>query len=81
MKKYTSTIARLYESEAGFIKIESGETYLSKRGTKLRISNIFIDASSQIPDVYVEYSFETEDGQKGEEKNRFTVVVDMLRNS
>lgn len=81
MKKYTSEIGKLYESEAGFTKIEIGNTYTSKKGTKLTIKNIYIAATSLVPDVYVDYDFETQDGQKGEENNRFSVVVDMLRNS
>jgi hypothetical protein len=81
MKTYTQNIGKLYEAEAGFEKIENGRTYISKKGTKLKIKSIYINASSLVPDVYVDYDYETTDGQKGEEKNRFSVVVDMLRNS
>jgi hypothetical protein len=81
MKTYTQNIGKLYEAEAGFEKIENGRTYISKKGTKLKIKSIYINASSLVPDVYVDYDYETADGQKGEEKNRFSVVVDMLRNS
>lgn len=81
MKKYTSNFNKLFEAEAGFEKIERTKTYISKKGTKLKINDIYIDANSLVPDVYVDYDFETQEGQKGTEKNRFTVVVDMLRNS
>jgi hypothetical protein len=80
MKSYKNNIGKLYE-EVGFEKIESGKTYISKKGMKLKVKDIYINASSLVPDVYVEYDYETPEGSKGEEKNRFTVVVDMLRNS
>lgn len=81
MKSYTTGIGKLYESEAGFDKLEIGNTYTSKKGTKITIKNVIIDAYSLVPDVMVYYEYESEEGQKGEEHNRFTVVVDMLRNS
>jgi len=81
MKKYTTEIGKLYESEAGFDKIEAGKTYTSKKGSTLTIKEIYIDANSLVPDVYAVYDFKTEEGQEGSETNRFTVLVDMLRNS
>jgi len=80
LKKYSS-IEKLNEAEAGFTTIKVGDTYTSKKGMKMTIKEIFINAESLAPDAYVSYSFETQDGQTGEETNRFTVVVDMLRNS
>jgi hypothetical protein len=80
MKKYTPNIGKLYE-EVGYGLVEIGKTYVSKKGTKISVKDIYIDASALMPDVYVKYDFETPEGQKGEEKNRFTVVIDMIRNS
>jgi hypothetical protein len=80
MKNYTAHVGKLYEEE-GFGLIETGKTYVSKKGSKIAIQDIFIDANALVPDVYVKYTFESPEGQKGEEKNRFTVVVDMIRNS
>ena len=80
MRQYTQNVGKLYEEE-GFGLIESGKTYVTKKGTKITITDIYIDASALVPDVYVKYDFITPDEQKGEEKNRFTVVVDMIRNS
>lgn len=79
MKKYTTSIGKLYET-AGFEKIEKGKTYLTAKGGKVTINDIFIDATQEVSEAYVSYSFETQDGQKGSETNRFGVVVDMLRN-
>jgi len=79
MKKYTTNIEKLYET-VGFEKLESGKTYLTARGGKVTIDDIFIDATQELAEAYVTYKFETEDGQKGTETNRFSVVVDMLRN-
>lgn len=81
MKSYSKHIGKLYEAEAGFEKIVSGETYVSKTGNKYKINEIYINAKASKPDVIVDYDFETSDGQKGTEQNPFTVVVDMLRNS
>jgi hypothetical protein len=81
MKKYTANIDKLYEAEAGFEKLEAGKAYTSKKGTTITIKSMVIDANSMVPDVFVNYKFETIEGQRGEETNRFTVVVDMLRNS
>jgi hypothetical protein len=81
MKKYTSTISKLYEAESGFEKISIGKEYVSKKGNKFKVLDIYVHASSLVPDAYVTYEFETLEGQKGEEINRFMVFVDMLRNS
>lgn len=81
MKPYSEHISKLHEAENAIKKIAVGKTYVSKKGNKLTINEIFIDAQSMNPDVMVVYSFETENGQKAIEENRFTVVVDMLRNS
>jgi hypothetical protein len=78
MKKYTTSISKLYES-VGFEKIEKGKTYTTSRGAKIVIDDIYIDATQEIPDVYVTYTFENLDGNTGSETNRFSVVVDILR--
>lgn len=78
MKKYTQSISKLYET-VGFEKIEKGKTYTTVKGGKVVINDIYIDATQEIPEAYVNYNFETQDGQKGAETNRFSVVVDMLR--
>lgn len=79
MKSYSKHIGKLYET-TGFEKIESGKTYSTAKGGKVTINDIFIDATQETPDVHVVYEFETQDGQKGTETNRFGIVVDMLRN-
>lgn len=79
MKKYTENISKLYET-VGFEKIESGKTYTTQKGGKVTIKNIFIDATQEVSEAYVTYQFETQDGQKGEETNRFSIVVDVIRN-
>jgi len=79
MKKYTTSIGKLYES-VGFEKIEKGKTYVTQRGGKVEIKDIFIDATQEVAEAYVTYSFETQDGKQGEETNRFGVVVDIIRN-
>lgn len=79
MKKYTENIGKLYEN-VGFEKIESGKTYITQKGGKVIIKNIFIDATQEIAEAYVTYEFESQDGQKGEETNRFGIVVDIIRN-
>jgi len=79
MKTYSKNISKLYES-VGFEKIEKGKTYTTAKGGKVSINDIFIDATLTVPDAYVSYSFETQEGQKGNETNRFSVVVDILRN-
>ena len=78
MKKYTENISKLYET-VGFEKIEKGKTYLTSKGGKVVINDIFIDATQELAEAYVNYKFETNDGQEGTETNRFSVVVDMLR--
>ena len=80
MKKYTQQIGKLYET-VGFEKIENGKTYVTAKGGKVSVKNIYIDATQQIAEAYVDYEFETQEGQKGTETNRFSVVVDMIRNS
>lgn len=79
MKKYTESISKLYET-VGFEKIESGKTYVTQKGGKVTIKDIFLDATQEVAEAYVNYEFETQDGQKGAETNRFNVVVDMIRN-
>lgn len=79
MRKYTENISKLYEN-VGFEKIESGKTYTTQKGGKVTIKDIFIDATQEIAEAYVTYEFETQDGQKGEETNRFGIVVDVIRN-
>lgn len=79
MRKYTTSIGKLYEA-VGFEKIEKGKTYITQKGGKVEITDIFIDATQETPEAYVTYSFEAQDGQKGEETNRFGVVVDIIRN-
>jgi hypothetical protein len=78
MKTYTQSIGKLYET-VGFEKIEKGKTYLTAKGGKVVVNDIFIDATQELAEAYVNYDFETQEGQKGSETNRFSVVVDMLR--
>lgn len=78
MRKYTSDIHKLYES-VGYEKIESGKTYTSSKGDKITVKNIFIDATTEIPEVYVEYEAELVNGEKISETNRFGILVDMIR--
>ena len=78
MKKYTENISKLYET-VGFEKIEKGKTYLTSKGGKVIVNDIFIDATQELAEAYVNYKFETSDGQEGTETNRFSVVVEMLR--
>jgi hypothetical protein len=80
MKKYTENISKLYES-VGFEKIEKGKTYTTSKGGKVTIDDIYIDATQEVAEAYVSYNFETQEGQKGSETNRFNVVVDMIRNN
>jgi hypothetical protein len=80
MKIYKDDLNKLYEAE-GFGIMTIGKTYLTKKGSKITIDDIYIDANSLVPDVYVKYTFESPDAKKGTEKNRFTVLVDMIRNS
>lgn len=80
MKKYANDINKLYEQE-GFGKLETGKTYVSKKGSKLTINEMYIDANSLVPDVIVDYKFLTPEGKEGEESNRYEVFVDMVRNS
>lgn len=79
MKKYTDNIGKLYET-VGFEKIEKDKTYTTAKGGKVIIKDIFIDATQEVAEAYITYEFETQDGQKGSETNRFSVVVDMIRN-
>jgi hypothetical protein len=79
MKKYTQTISKLYEA-VGYERIEEGKTYVTSKGDKVEVKDIFIDATNEIPEVYVDYAFEMKDGKSGSETNRYTVLVDMLRN-
>lgn len=79
MKSYSANIGKLYES-VGFEKIEKGKTYTTTKGGKVIVKDIFIDATAQIAECYISYEFETQEGQKGSETNRFGVVVDMIRN-
>ena len=58
----------------------AGKTYTTQRGGKVTIKNIFIDATQEIAEAYATYEFETQEGQKGEETNRFGIVVDVIRN-
>lgn len=66
-------------SSQGFEKISIGLTYTSAKGNKMTIKDIYIDANSLVPETYVVYNYETVEGKKGEEQQRFTVFVDMLR--
>ena len=79
MKKYTQNISKLYEA-VGFEKIEKGKTYLTSKGGKVIVKDIFIDATQQLAEAYVNYDFESSEGKSVSETNRFSVVVDMLRN-
>lgn len=78
MKKYTENISKLYET-VGFEKIEKGKTYVTSKGGKVTVDDIFIDATQELAEAFVNYKFEDIDGKTGSETNRFTVVVDMLR--
>lgn len=78
MRKYTTDINKLYES-IGYERIESGKTYTSSKGDKITINNIYIDATTEIPEVYINYSAELINGEEIKETNRFGVVIDLLR--
>jgi hypothetical protein len=78
MKKYTQNIEKLYET-VGFEKIEKGKTYVTGKGGKVTVNDIYIDATNELAEAYVSYEFETNEGEKGKETNRFSVVVDMIR--
>ena len=78
MKKYTQDIEKLYET-VGFEKIEKGKTYTTGKGGKVTIEDIYIDATQELAEAYVNYEFETTDGETLKETNRFSVVVDMIR--
>lgn len=78
MKKYTQNIEKLYET-VGFEKIEKGKTYITAKGGKVTIDDIYIDATNELAETYVSYEFETNEGNTGKETNRFSVVVDMIR--
>jgi hypothetical protein len=80
MKKYTTDIAKLYET-VGYEKIEKGKTYVTAKGGKVKVNDIYIDATQASPETYVVYEYETTEGNKGSETNHFGVVVEMLRNS
>jgi hypothetical protein len=79
MRKYSKDISKLYES-VGFEKIEKEKTYTTSKGGKVMIKDIYIDATQEVAEAYISYEFETQDGEKGRETNRFNVVVDMIRN-
>lgn len=81
MKTYSDNIGKLYESAAGFGKIVIGETYVSKKGDRYTVKEIYIAAEAMKPDVNVVYDFETKGGETGSEENGFTIFVDMLRNA
>jgi hypothetical protein len=78
MKKYTQDIEKLYET-VGFEKIEKGKSYTTGKGGKVTIEDIYIDATQELAEAYVNYEFETSEGEKLKETNRFSVVVDMIR--
>ena len=78
MRKYTATIGKLYEN-VGFEKIETGKTYTTSKGDKITVKNIFIDATNEIAEAYIEYDAELISGEKISETNRFGVVVDLIR--
>lgn len=78
MRKYTSDISKLYES-AGYEKIEAGKTYTTSKGDKITVKSIFIDATTEIAEAYIEYEAELVNGEKINETNRFGVIVDMMR--
>ena len=79
MKKYSENISKLYEN-VGFEKIENGKTYITQRGGKVTIKDIFIDATQETAEAYVTYDFESQEGKNSAETNRFGVVVDLIRN-
>jgi len=79
MKKY-SAYSPLNEAAPGYDNMTVGGTYTSKKGNKMKILSIHIDASSLVPDVFVNYEYTTSDGKTGKEENRFSVFIDMLRN-
>ena len=78
MRKYTSDISKLYEN-IGYEKIESGKTYTTSKGDKITITNIYIDATNEIAETYVDYTAEKMGGEKITETNRYGVVVDLIR--
>ena len=78
MRKYTTDIKKLYES-IGYERIESGKTYTTSKGDKITVKRIYIDATSEIAEAYVEYDAEMVNGEKLNETNRFGVVVDLIR--
>lgn len=78
MRKYTSDISKLYES-VGYERIEAGKTYTTSKGDKITIKNIYIDATTEIAEAYIDYDAEMTDGENVSESNRFGVVIDMLR--
>ena len=79
MKKYSDEITKLYEA-VGFEKLESGQNYTTAKGGKLYIKSIYIDATNETAEAYVDYTFEEIGGNKKEEVNRFNQVVDLIRN-
>ena len=78
MKKYTHSIEKLYET-VGFEKIEKGKTYITAKGGKVIVEDIYIDATNEQAETYASYEFETSEGEKGKETNRFSVLVDLIR--
>lgn len=78
MRKYTTDISKLYES-IGYEKIEAGKTYTTSKGDKITVNKIYIDATTEIAEAYIDYSAELVGGEQINETNRFGVVVDMIR--
>jgi hypothetical protein len=78
MKKYSEEISKLYEA-IGFEKIESGKTYTTSKGGKVYVKSIYIDATNEAAEAYIDYTFEEVTGEKKEETNRFSEVVDLIR--
>lgn len=78
MKKYSEEISKLYEA-IGFEKIESGKTYTTSKGGKVFVMSIYVDATNEAAEAYITYTFEEINGEKKEETNRFSEVVDLIR--
>ena len=79
MKKYVNEIGKLYE-QVGFGKLETGKAYVTKKGSKLTISNIFIDASALVPEAMVEYTSDTSEGKTEKHVDKLEIFVDKIRN-
>ena len=78
MRKYTEHISKLYEN-IGYEKIEAGKSYTTSKGDKITVKSIFIDATQEIAEAYIEYEADLVDGQQISETNRFGIVVDIIR--